>query len=124
MIVTLIFLNMFIAIILQGYADTCDRNAKMFNNEMRDHFRETWSKYDQDATGCINVEDFPKLMMDLKAPLGWSESYKKNEKKQQEFIESFEIPLNENKQYGFNEVLENLAMFMIVNIEIENEIEE
>ena len=74
----LIFLNLFIAIILQGYDETRDRNEKMFNSEIREHFRDTWSMYDQDATGFIYLEDFPKLMISLGEPLGWDKSFVDN----------------------------------------------
>ena len=60
--VILIFLNLFIAIILQGYADTTERNEKMFNSDVKEQFREIWSHYDYDATGFMKIEDFPSFM--------------------------------------------------------------
>ena len=42
---------------------------------LSEHFRDVWSKYDQDATGLIKVEDFPKFMVKLGPPLGWDEKY-------------------------------------------------
>ena len=46
LVLILIFLNLFIAIILQGYDETRERNEKMFNSEIRDNFREVWSEFD------------------------------------------------------------------------------
>ena len=80
-LISMIFLNLFIAIILQGYDETRERNEKMFNSEVRDQFRDIWSRYDQDATGFIKVEYFPQLMMDLGPPLGWDMSFKDNKVK-------------------------------------------
>jgi hypothetical protein len=34
-----------------------------------------WSKYDQDATGFINIDFFPSFMLELGEPLGWNEGY-------------------------------------------------
>ena len=45
-LVGLIFLNLFIAIILQGYASTNQRNQKIFNSDIKEMFIEAWSKYD------------------------------------------------------------------------------
>jgi hypothetical protein len=45
-VVNLIFLNLFIAIILDGYKDTNERNSKMFNSDLREYFREIWSYFD------------------------------------------------------------------------------
>jgi uncharacterized membrane protein len=45
-VVILIFLNLFIAIILEGYHETSERNEKMFNNDIRERFRDVWSKFD------------------------------------------------------------------------------
>ena len=46
-IVMMIFLNLFIAIIVQGYEDTTERNKnKIFNPYTRKHFKAIWSYYD------------------------------------------------------------------------------
>jgi Ca2+-binding EF-hand superfamily protein len=68
-------LNLFIAIILEGHKETKERNEKMFNNDVKDHFKEVWSHYDQDAKGFIKIEDFPKFMNQLGHPLGWDKIY-------------------------------------------------
>jgi len=44
--IMLIFLNLFIAIIVDGYRQTTERNAKMFNSELKEIFRDAWSVYD------------------------------------------------------------------------------
>ena len=77
-LVSLIFLNFFIAIILEGYSHTVVQNKKWFNFRLRSKFRRAWSYYDQDATGYILVEDFPRLMMRLREPLGWSKCIKED----------------------------------------------
>ena len=76
LVVILIFLNLFIAIILQGYNDTTERNEKMFNSDINEHFRDIWSHYDPDATGFIEIEEFPSFMLELKSPMGWDDTYK------------------------------------------------
>lgn len=41
--VTLIFLNLFIAIILQGYSESVIRSGKFFNYELPNKFVDVWS---------------------------------------------------------------------------------
>ena len=54
-IVDLIFVQLFIAIILQGYQKVIIRESKMFNHDTLEHFRHTWSDFDHDASGYIPV---------------------------------------------------------------------
>ena len=49
--------------------------------EMTGLFLETWSKYDENATGYIPIASFKNLMFDLGAPLGWEESMVSNERR-------------------------------------------
>ena len=80
--ITLIFLNLFIAIIIDQYQQTVERNQQMFDSEIKEQFRDVWSKFDQDAISFIKVEDFPEFMFALPPPLGWDESYKEDNEKQ------------------------------------------
>jgi uncharacterized membrane protein len=48
-IVVLIFLRLFIAITLQAFQETNDRDNKFMNSQLSDHFREVWSKFDPDV---------------------------------------------------------------------------
>ena len=60
-------------------------------------------------------------MFDLQPSLGWDEKYKADKKKQLDYISQMNITThNHLTQYGFVDVLENLAMFLIVNMEIQN----
>ena len=70
----------------------------MFNIEMNEYFRDMWSHFDQDATGFINPEDFPKLLFKLGSPLGWSKFYESDSDLQKEYVEKIDIPLNKETQ--------------------------
>ena len=56
-------MNLFIAIILDSYEETNERNSKMFNSDLKENFREVWSYYDQEATGYLKISDFPNFML-------------------------------------------------------------
>ena len=77
----IIFLNLFIAIILEGYEETQEKDSRLFNQQTQDHFRQVWSKYDPDATTYIQIKDLKPLLFDLGEPLGWDESYIDNHAK-------------------------------------------
>jgi len=54
LIVQLIFLNLFIAIILQGF-DFMNKKANMIlKDEVLNDFKEQWSKFDNKGTGFID----------------------------------------------------------------------
>ena len=40
---------------------------------MRENFRDAWSYYDQDATGFMEIVDFPLFMNNLGPPLAWAD---------------------------------------------------
>jgi|LauGreDrversion4_2_1035121.scaffolds.fasta_scaffold109448_2 hypothetical protein len=78
LMVPLIFLNLFIAIILEGFEQTNQRVNNLIPEEELEKFRDHWSTYDRDATGYIKIKDLTKLMFDLRDPLGWNERYRED----------------------------------------------
>ena len=56
--ITLVFLNLFIAIILNGYFDTRDQEGQRLSNDMMQDFKDGWAKFDPDATGIIEAKHF------------------------------------------------------------------
>lgn len=65
LVVSLIFLNLFIAIILEGQLQATQQQESKVTEATRALFTRTWSKYDPKAKGMIKIEDLPKLIMDL-----------------------------------------------------------
>jgi hypothetical protein len=49
LLISIIFLNLFIAIILNGYFDTRDQEKQTLNSEMLESFKEVWSTFDPTA---------------------------------------------------------------------------
>jgi Ca2+-binding EF-hand superfamily protein len=43
----------------------------MFNNEVKEHFKDIWSHYDMDATGKIHKDDLIDFLFEVGDPLGW-----------------------------------------------------
>ena len=91
LIVCLVFLNLFVAIILEGFDDTNQTDKKLFNIETTEFFRDTWSRYDPSASSFIRVKDFPKFMLALGAPIGWDSSFKDDKEKQMLFLSELKL---------------------------------
>lgn len=102
LIVMLIFLNLFVAVILQGFEETDQKNSKKFNAETTDQFRDTWARFDPNGTSFIKRQDFIKFMLALGEPLGWDVSFLNNPIKQKRFLKRMNISLhNEDQEYQF-----------------------
>ena len=74
-LVGLIFLNLFIAIILQGYYQTTELEKQVVNSEIMARYKDAWAEFDPEATGYIEVNKFADLMLTFGPPLGWDYSY-------------------------------------------------
>lgn len=65
LVVSLIFLNLFIAIILEGQLLATQQNEARVSEDTRFAFTSAWTKYDPNASGLIKVDDLPELIFDL-----------------------------------------------------------
>ncbi|CAD8071678.1 unnamed protein product [Paramecium sonneborni] len=70
-IVSLIMLNLFVAIIIEGFQNTSkEENASIKKLDV-ENFQQLWKDYDKDATGFIQCKYFTQFMISLPQPLGW-----------------------------------------------------
>lgn len=74
-LVSLVFLKLFIAIILEGYKEVQSQDTRLFNSDMNQHFRGVWSEFDPEATNYINMRYIRDFLFKLGAPLGFDESF-------------------------------------------------
>jgi hypothetical protein len=77
-IVQIIFLNLFMAIILNGYFKARDEASSELNENAFSSFQNAWAQHDPDGTGFIKVKYFKPLMVNVDPPLGWDKSVKDN----------------------------------------------
>jgi len=63
--VSLVFLNLFIAIILEGFETTSTEESMRIGFGAIESFQRHWTKYDPTASGVTNVADLEKIIMDL-----------------------------------------------------------
>ncbi|CDW82905.1 voltage-gated ion channel superfamily [Stylonychia lemnae] len=117
--VNLIFLNLFIAIILQGFDDTQSKESRMFNQETLDKFRDVWSQYDPEATTFIPIKQIKDFLFDIGKPLGWDEGLIEKTGSQDQFIANLDLPIYNNfSDYMFFDVLQALALRLVVQEQI------
>ena len=63
--VSLVFLNLFIAIILEGFAESTTDSKIRVNEDCLNSFIQHWCKYDPQGKGLIDVNQLENLIMDL-----------------------------------------------------------
>lgn len=85
-LVGLIFLNLFIAIILQGYYQATEMEKQVVNSEIMHKYRDAWAQFDQDATGFMEANRFSDLMLAFGPPLGWDHTFLNKPTKQALFF--------------------------------------
>jgi len=71
-VVTMVFLNLFVAIILQSFEDLNKEENRLLNEKSVEHFRSIWSMYDEAGEGFIKIDDFKHFLALLGEPLGFS----------------------------------------------------
>ena len=63
--VSLVFLNLFIAIILEGFAKSQSESKIRIKDDSFEAFIHAWSKYDKQAKGVLDSSLLEDLIMDL-----------------------------------------------------------
>ena len=63
--VSLVFLNLFIAIILEGFAASATEQKIRVGDDCNEAFVRAWRKYDPWALGIIDTKDLEPLILDL-----------------------------------------------------------
>jgi len=63
--VSLVFFNLFVAIILQSFEDILQSDQQVFHADRTEHFRDKWAEIDQKATGFIKKKDIKTLLFSL-----------------------------------------------------------
>ncbi|CDW81684.1 voltage-gated ion channel superfamily [Stylonychia lemnae] len=119
LLVDLIYLKLFIAIILQGFQDTTERDNKLLDQDASDKFREVWSHFDPDATTFMRAQSYGQFLALLGEPLGWDDTFDFNYLKQINYLDEVNLPkYNAHTDYQFMDVFESLALLMIVKKEV------
>ena len=55
LLIPLFFLDIFVAIIIEGFEQSSNKANNLIQEEDYEHFRDCWVKFDQDGTGFITI---------------------------------------------------------------------
>ena len=69
-IVTLILVNLFLAIVVGGYIESKKENEAVITPGQMDEFLDKWAEYDPQGTGFVTPNEYAFLIHDLPQPLG------------------------------------------------------
>merc|ERR1712072_1045414 len=69
-IVTFVMLNIFVAVILEGYEESKDGDMALTEAQFTD-FLESWRRFDPTATHILNLKDFKSVLRSMQHPLGF-----------------------------------------------------
>jgi len=108
--VTLIFLNLFIAIILDGFQETQKKEQRVINGDTLNSFKSVWAEFDPEGTGFIRMKDLKEFLSALGPPLGFDVIVKDDKNLQNKLITALDLPIyNSFQDYVFLDVLEALV---------------
>ena len=71
----MVFINLFIAFVLQAYMTSYEENCSLITTEDYAHLTKLWTDYDPKATGLIEPQDMAFLLHELVKPLGRAEDH-------------------------------------------------
>ncbi|CDW82972.1 voltage-gated ion channel superfamily [Stylonychia lemnae] len=114
LLVTFVFLNLFIAIILEGFRDTTEDQNLRVDDIMITKFKNIWQTFDQDGTGFIEVQQIGDFISDLIVKntdfIRGGEFLLNNPREMDKFIAELQLPTyNKFKNYHFYDILIHLV---------------
>ena len=107
--VTMILLNLFIAVILQAFDESSKNEEAIIKNTDLDTFKKLWRNYDVKAVGMISHSDVERLIKDLSNPFS-KKQFRTSSLEFSKFMFTCEIPgyqigNGEELHYHFYDVL-------------------
>jgi voltage-dependent calcium channel L type alpha-1D len=115
-IITFVFLNLFIGVILEGFS-SADDSGKAVKPEDFIKFADHWSQYDPDATCYITVDQLEHFVQTLFAPLGFGE-YVASDRELAARISRLDLHIFHGKRVHFKDVLSSLSTEAIKRVSL------
>ncbi|GLD95008.1 hypothetical protein PINS_up003633 [Pythium insidiosum] len=113
LIVSFILLNIFIAVILEGFSNEKDRTEGILLPQHYENFVTTWSMFDPEATGFIDWHVLPRFLEALEPPLGFHPSCKPSRKQIEYFAQGLDLPIFRGTKVFFNDVGRRMGKVII-----------
>ncbi len=117
----MIVLNLFVAVILEGFNKTMkDENSQVKSIEI-ENFNAVWRQFDQEANGYIYANSLKKFISSLERPLGWKDGCFVTDKRKNLIIANLMFPLYTLNKAEINQpvffyydILEGLSKFSMI----------
>lgn len=98
LIVTFVFFNLFIAVILEASEISTEPEEEQLSEEHLHQFMKQWIKYDPNDNRSITVTKLRALLQDLDRPMGYGTEYVASEDEITSLIKQLHIPVYVNNQ--------------------------
>ena len=106
MIVIVLFLNLFIAIVLESFSEMNKRESQLLSDKNMDHLRKCWAEFDGEGTYFIGIHDLIPFLTMLGEPLGFSVQEQTSMKSQDDFMKHLALPTyHELKHFYYYDVI-------------------
>jgi hypothetical protein len=93
LVVAFVFINLYVAVILEGFAESEAMENGSLNSMHLQIFRLAWVEFDPEGTGFINTTDIFRLLSRMEAPLGFKNASQAFKAKIKSFIQQSEMPV-------------------------------
>ncbi|KAG6610259.1 Voltage-gated Ion Channel (VIC) Superfamily [Phytophthora cinnamomi] len=113
LLVTFILLNIFIAVILEGFAKEKDREDGVLLPQHYEAFVNNWSKFDPDASGFLEWHLLPSFLTTLEPPMGLGTKLRPSSTEIQDFVAYLDVPIYRGNKMFFNDVARRIGKFVI-----------
>jgi len=92
--VTFVFLNLFIAVVLEAFSDSSEEEAMKLKKEDFAQLADAWLPFDPDATCLMPASQLPDLIRRLEPPLGFSKAVRSRDVTLRKAIRSLRIQIH------------------------------
>ncbi|DBA00730.1 TPA: hypothetical protein N0F65_001201 [Lagenidium giganteum] len=113
LLVTFILLNIFIAVILEGFADEKDRANGLLQPQHYENFISSWAVFDPDATGFMEWHYLPRILELLEPPMGFGKGSRPTLMEMNEFISFLDLPIFRGNKIFFNDLARRIGKFVV-----------
>jgi hypothetical protein len=90
---SMVMLNLFIAVILEGFGNSSDEEEASLSEEEFEKFKASWSKYDPKATCMITTTQLQDLFQYVDKPLGFGKEYTATTQELSRMISELHLPV-------------------------------
>ena len=110
-----VLLNIVVAVVLDNFSELREWNPKLVSEHDLNDYADQWGNLDPSASGVLKADACIELLLNLKAPLGLGDSVNAagepyNEAMALDFVTRLELPWDESKQVGFEDLLNALIV--------------